>query len=50
MTTDRGAGRIPWFGPAFSTKFLYFAQGSAPERSGGRLPKPALFALVRRAS
>lgn len=28
LTTDRGAGRIPWFGPAFSTKFLYFAQGS----------------------
>lgn len=29
LTTNRGAGRIPWFGPAFSTKFLYFAQGSA---------------------
>lgn len=29
LTTTRGAGRIPWFGPAFSTKFLYFAQGSA---------------------
>jgi hypothetical protein len=29
LTTDRGAGRIPWLGPAFSTKFLYFAQGSA---------------------
>jgi hypothetical protein len=29
LTTDKGAGRIPWFGPAFSTKFLYFAQGSA---------------------
>lgn len=29
LTTDRGAGRVPWFGPAFSTKFLYFAQGSA---------------------
>lgn len=28
LTTNRGAGRIPWFGPAFSTKFLYFAQGS----------------------
>lgn len=28
LATDRGAGRIPWFGPAFSTKFLYFAQGS----------------------
>lgn len=31
LTTDRGAGRIPWFGPAFSTKFLYFAQGGAVE-------------------
>lgn len=29
LTTNRGAGQIPWFGPAFSTKFLYFAQGSA---------------------
>ncbi|WP_247048191.1 8-oxoguanine DNA glycosylase OGG fold protein [Arthrobacter rhizosphaerae] len=29
LTTDRGAGRIPWFGPAFSTKFLYFSQGSS---------------------
>jgi hypothetical protein len=28
LTTNRGSGRIPWFGPAFSTKFLYFAQGS----------------------
>lgn len=28
LTTNQGAGRIPWFGPAFSTKFLYFAQGS----------------------
>ncbi|WP_026548888.1 hypothetical protein [Arthrobacter sp. Br18] len=28
LTTKRGAGRIPWFGPAFSTKLLYFAQGS----------------------
>lgn len=28
LTTNRGGGRIPWFGPAFSTKFLYFAQGS----------------------
>lgn len=27
LTTDRGAGRIAWLGPAFSTKFLYFAQG-----------------------
>ena len=27
LTTNRGGGRIPWFGPAFSTKFLYFAQG-----------------------
>lgn len=31
LTTDHGAGRIPWFGPAFSTKFLYFAQGSAAD-------------------
>ncbi|TDK26612.1 hypothetical protein E2F48_05335 [Arthrobacter crusticola] len=31
LTTDRGAGRIPWFGPAFSTKFLYFAQGSVTQ-------------------
>ncbi|WP_350224933.1 hypothetical protein [Arthrobacter sp. efr-133-TYG-104] len=29
LTSNRGAGRIPWLGPAFSTKFLYFAQGSA---------------------
>lgn len=29
LTTGRGAGRIRWFGPAFSTKFLYFAQGAA---------------------
>lgn len=28
LTTSRGAGRITWFGPAFSTKFLYFAQGA----------------------
>jgi hypothetical protein len=27
LTTERGSGRIPWLGPAFSTKFLYFAQG-----------------------
>lgn len=27
LTTSTGAGQIPWFGPAFSTKFLYFAQG-----------------------
>lgn len=33
LTSNRGAGRIPWFGPAFSTKFLYFAQGrDAPPR------------------
>ncbi|MCC3273508.1 hypothetical protein MUK71_01290 [Arthrobacter zhangbolii] len=33
LTTDKGKGRIPWFGPAFSTKFLYFAQGQeAPPR------------------
>ena len=31
LTTTRGAGRIRWFGPAFSTKFLYFAQGAAAE-------------------
>ncbi|WP_285320721.1 hypothetical protein [Pseudarthrobacter sp. lyk4-40-TYG-27] len=31
LTSNRGAGRIPWFGPAFSTKFLYFAQGSAAQ-------------------
>lgn len=31
LTTSRGAGRIPWFGPAFSTKFLYFAQGLTDE-------------------
>jgi len=29
LTTERGAGRIPMFGPAFSTKFLYFAEGRA---------------------
>jgi hypothetical protein len=29
LTTDRGAARIKWLGPAFSTKFLYFAQGHA---------------------
>lgn len=28
LTTPGGRGRIPWFGPAFSTKFLYFAQGA----------------------
>lgn len=28
LTTDKGRGRIKWLGPAFSTKFLYFAQGS----------------------
>ncbi|MCC3299692.1 hypothetical protein [Arthrobacter caoxuetaonis] len=27
LTTPRGGARITWFGPAFSTKFLYFAQG-----------------------
>lgn len=31
LITDEGAGRIPWFGPAFSTKFLYFAQGADAE-------------------
>ena len=29
LTTDRGASRIRWLGPASSTKFLYFAQGQA---------------------
>jgi hypothetical protein len=29
LTTARGVGRIKWLGPAFSTKFLYFAQGVA---------------------
>lgn len=28
LTTHKGRGRIKWLGPAFSTKFLYFAQGS----------------------
>lgn len=27
LTTSKGRARITWFGPAFSTKFLYFAQG-----------------------
>lgn len=27
LTTPHGAGRIKWLGPAFSTKFLYFAHG-----------------------
>lgn len=31
LTTSTGAGQIPWFGPAFSTKFLYFAQGNGAE-------------------
>lgn len=31
LTTNRGGGRISWFGPAFSTKFLYFAQGTTAE-------------------
>lgn len=31
LTTDRGAGRIRWLGPAFAAKFLYFAQGAAAE-------------------
>ena len=31
LTTDRGAGRIRQLGPAFATKFLYFAQGAAAE-------------------
>lgn len=31
LTTDRGAGRIRQLGPAFATKFLYFAQGTEAE-------------------
>lgn len=31
LTTNNGAGKIPQLGPAFSTKFLYFAQGNATE-------------------
>ncbi|BCW86474.1 hypothetical protein NicSoilE8_41470 (plasmid) [Arthrobacter sp. NicSoilE8] len=31
LTTQRGAGRIPRLGPAFGTKFLYFAQGTQAE-------------------
>lgn len=31
LTTGRGAGRIRYFGPAFSTKYLYFAQGTTAE-------------------
>lgn len=31
LTTRRGAGRIRNLGPAFSTKFLYFAQGASTE-------------------
>lgn len=27
LTTSKGKARVTWFGPAFSTKFLYFAQG-----------------------
>lgn len=27
LTTERGSGRIKQFGPAFATKFMYFAQG-----------------------
>ena len=29
LVSQRGFARIPWFGPAFATKFMYFAQGSA---------------------
>ena len=29
LTTSGGAGQIKWLGPAFSSKFLYFAQGQA---------------------
>ena len=28
LATSKGKAQIPWFGPAFSTKFLYFAQGA----------------------
>ncbi|MEG9250340.1 hypothetical protein V6S67_19800 [Arthrobacter sp. Soc17.1.1.1] len=28
LTNGYGKGRIGWYGPAFSTKFLYFAQGN----------------------
>ncbi|MCH8559660.1 8-oxoguanine DNA glycosylase OGG fold protein [Nesterenkonia sp. DZ6] len=28
LTTERGAGKIKGLGPAFATKFLYFAEGS----------------------
>lgn len=31
LTSNRGGGRISWLGPAFSTKFLYFAQSSNVE-------------------
>ncbi|MCC3265903.1 hypothetical protein [Arthrobacter gengyunqii] len=31
LATDRGSGRIRQLGPAFATKFLYFAQGAAAE-------------------
>lgn len=31
LTTDRGSGRIRQLGPAFATKFLYFAQGTEAE-------------------
>ena len=27
LLTDRGRGRIRWLGPAFATKYLYFATG-----------------------
>lgn len=29
LTTERGRGRARWLGPAFATKFLYFAAGSS---------------------
>lgn len=30
-TTHRGVGRIQWFGAAFTSKYLHFAQGSTAE-------------------
>ena len=30
-TTHCGVGRIRWFGPAFTSKYLYFIKGSAAE-------------------
>lgn len=30
LTTERGGGRIQQLGPAFGTKFMYFAEGTSP--------------------